>query len=225
MRSILTKIQRILFIPLSIFPFICHGILNCSRDMQNRYRFSKSKIGRGCVFNDTVRLFDPVKVGHDTVLLNTEVGKYTYIQENCVIQNAKIGNYCSIASDVKIGLGRHPTDDFSTSPIFYSNRNLFGIKHPMQTNSFLEFEPIEIGHDVWIGMNAIIRDGVKIGTGAVIAAGAIVTHDVPDYAIVGGSPARIIKYRFPKERQEKLLETDWFLKEPNEISENIRGVK
>ena len=79
-----------------------------------------------------------------------------------------------------------------------------------------------IGNDVWIGSHALILGGVKIGDGAVIGAGAVVTKDVPPYAVVGGVPARIIKYRFSQEIIDKLLEIKWWNLPENILKENIK---
>lgn len=123
---------------------------------------------------------------------NSTIGKYSYIGFGSDFNNVKIGNYCSISSDVKMGLGKHPVNFFSSSPVFYSNNNPFGLKE-----AFLKFDEspkkIVVGHDVWIGASAIVLDGVQIGTGAIIATGAVVTKDVAPYEIVGGIPAKAIK--------------------------------
>ena len=186
-----------------------------ARDMQNRRRYPGRSIQNGCIIAEGIRLAEHVKLYAGTRLLgDTTIGEYTYIQENCRIQNATIGNYCSIANDVKIGLGKHPLDRFSTSPIFYSTKNPFGIRLDGQKDDFPEYAPVVIGHDVWIGMNAMILDGVSIGIGAVIAAGAVVTKDVPAYAVVAGIPARLVKYRFESERCRELIDDRWFLENP-----------
>jgi len=131
---------------------------------------------------------------------NSSIGKYTYLAGFASINNCKIGDFCSIADGVRIGVGMHPLDYISTHPVFYSAKTIFPYK--LLESSVLsklpdynESKEVIIGNDVWIGTSSIILDGVKIGNGAVIAAGSVVTKDVPDYAIVGGVPARIIKYR------------------------------
>ena len=105
--SVIKKIQRILFMPYAFLLWAYDGVSDYSRDIQNRKRFSGNRIGRKCILDDSVQLSVPVKIGYESILLNTVIGKYSYIQEHCVIQNATIGNYCSIAPCVRIGLGRH----------------------------------------------------------------------------------------------------------------------
>ncbi|WP_430431169.1 CatB-related O-acetyltransferase [Priestia megaterium] len=147
---------------------------------------------------------------------NVKIESYSYVGNNTNAINCEIGRYSSIGPNVKLGLGKHPTHMFSTSPLFYTPKNIFRVKI-VDKQTFSEYAQIEVGHDVWIGANAIVLDGVKIGTGAVIAAGAVVTKDVPPYAIVGGVPANIIKYRFSEETISKLIKTKWWEKEPHQL--------
>jgi acetyltransferase-like isoleucine patch superfamily enzyme len=97
----------------------------------------------------------------------------------------------------------------STHPIFYSPSWHSSISF-VEKQYYEEFVQTIIGSDVWIGANVTILDGIKIGCGAIVAAGAAVTKDIPDYAIVGGVPAKIIKYRFSKEEIELLLSLKWW---------------
>lgn len=142
-------------------------------------------------------------------IVKSRVGGYTYIANNTHIVHAEIGKFCSISHSVRIGLGKHPVDRFSTSPIFYSTKNPLGIQL-VDDDSFSEYSTVRINNDVWIGANALILDGVTIGNGAVVAAGAVVTKDVPDYAIVGGIPAKVIKYRFDADIIEQLTACAWW---------------
>lgn len=153
------------------------------------------------------------KVGKYCYLDNVSLGDLTYMSIRCTIQNAIIGKYCSIAQDVSIGLGKHPIDSFvSTHPAFYSDKKQAG--YTFSSNSKFEENVVtQIENDVWIGANVVILDGVKIASGVVIAAGSIVTKDVPPYAIVAGIPAKIIKYRFNEEQINRLLELKWWDKE------------
>lgn len=132
------------------------------------------------------------------------IGAHSYLRGDCKLQFvSSIGRYCSIGNGVVLGQEKHnhPTDWLSTHPFQY-------------TDTAWEYDaPIEmasIGHDVWIGHEALILEGVKIGTGAVIATRSLVTQDVPPYAIVAGVPARIMRYRYPDEMIERLLATQWW---------------
>lgn len=152
-------------------------------------------------------------IGEYAVLTNVKLCDYSYIGGRSVVHNATFGKYCSVASGCKIGLGIHPTNYLSTHPVFYTRREPFW-QSVTQAPVVEEYKAIKIGHDVWIGTNAIIRDGVEIGTGSIIAAGAVVTHDVPPYAIVGGVPAKILRYRFDKDTINSLLKSNWWDEPP-----------
>ena len=115
-------------------------------------------------------------------------------------KNIKVGNYCSFASDVNIFIGNHPIGDFTTHPIAFAP----WLGAPFETCRVIETS-LEIGNDVWVGQNAIILPSCNIvGDGAIIAAGAVVTKDVPPYAIVAGNPAKILCYRLTPEQIEKV---------------------
>jgi len=162
-----------------------------------------------------------VKINNNVTLNNCIISDFSYIGSNSKLLNCKVGKFCSIASNVKIGLGRHPSSDFiSTSPVFYSQKGQLPISFP-STNSFEEYLPIEIGNDVWIGYQVVILDGVKVGNGAIIATGSVVTQNIPDYAIVGGIPAKVIKYRFSPKEIAFLLSLKWWEKNIEWIKENI----
>lgn len=146
----------------------------------------------------------------NSTMVNVRVGDYTYIGGKSKIQNATIGKFCSLGPELLIGLGRHPIHLKSTFPGFYSNNcSYYGVEKEYD-NLVEEYLPVKIGNDVWIGARAMILDGVNIGDGAVIAAGAVVTKDVPSYAIVGGVPAKVLKYRFSHDKVNDLIESEWW---------------
>jgi acetyltransferase-like isoleucine patch superfamily enzyme len=139
-----------------------------------------------------------------------------------LIQNANIGKFCSIANNVLIGLGNHPLNFFSTSPLFYKKINPLKIILVSNELYFDEYKPIHIGNDVWIGTNAIILDGVNIGNGAVIASNSVVTKNVEPYSIVGGVPAKLIKYRFTEDKISELMKERWWELSLCEIKKKFR---
>lgn len=146
------------------------------------------------------------------VPLIPNVGKCTYSDPNLFIatDKTKIGAFCSIGKNVVIGHGKHPINYLSTSPYLYFDELGFKASKQVSHEEFGKLEPVEIGNDVWIGEGVFIKNGVKIGDGSVIGAKAVVTKDIPPYAIVAGCPAKILKYRFDEETIKELLELKWW---------------
>lgn len=135
-----------------------------------------------------------------------KIGNYSYVNPETIIASGSIGNYCSIGYRCQIGMFEHPTNHASTSPLIYNkDRSLLNL----HTWDEIHSPPI-IGNDVWVGSNVIILQGVKIGNGAIIAGGAVVTKDVPPYGIVGGIPAKLIRYRFGDEQIDFLEQLKWW---------------
>ena len=137
------------------------------------------------------------------------LGDYSYIANNSSINKCTIGKFCSIGPNFCCGLGSHPINGISTSPMFYSTGKQNGISLCEET-SYEETKPTFIGNDVFIGANVTLLDGVSISDGAVVGTGAVVTKNVPPYAVVAGVPATVIKYRFDEKTIERLLKSRWW---------------
>ncbi|MES2828467.1 MAG: CatB-related O-acetyltransferase [Bacteroidota bacterium] len=173
-----------------------------------------SVIGKDVIIDEANGIFNSQLLGHNRIgkfssISNSTLDNFTYTGNFNSINNAIIGKYCSIGPNFKVGLGTHPTSFISSNPLFYSQFNCFGVQLT-NNSSFEEYKKTIIKNDVWIGANVFISEGVTIGNGAVIGAGSVVTKDVADYAIVGGVPARIIRYRFEENIIRDLLDLKWW---------------
>lgn len=150
---------------------------------------------------------------HTMVDSQSCIGSYTYIGSYCTVTKSTIGKYCSVGNNVSIGIGEHDLSKISTSSYFYAS-----------AYDLLTSKECIIGNDVWVGVDSIIRRGVKIGNGVIIGANSFVNKDIPDYAIVVGSPAKIIKYRFKPEQISIIINSKWWefeLEEAKKILEKL----
>lgn len=153
-----------------------------------------SKLFRSKPKKKSTRIQPGTHISDDTI-----IGEHSYIGSNCSITKTRIGRYVSIANNVSIGQGEHDLSRASTSSLFYDS--------PYET---LTAGECVIESDVWIAVDSIIRRGVTIGTGAVVGANSFVNKDVPPFAIVAGSPAKIIGYRLDEDKRAALLASRWW---------------
>lgn len=131
------------------------------------------------------------------LLRHVIVGDGSYLARNSHASHLTIGKFCSIGPNFCCGLGVHPTDGITTSPLFYRG-------------AVKEYCPVRIGNDVFIGANVTVLDGVSIGDGAVIGAGAVVSKDIPPYAVAVGCPIKIIRYRMTESQINAMLRIQWW---------------
>ena len=152
-----------------------------------------------------------------------KVGAFSYFTGDGIRRSplqvllVEVGRYCSIAEGVHIAPGQHPIDWVSTSYSSVDWTDKYTLEDQVNQKKFLLHRKVTIGNDVWVGCNATIMDGVTIGDGAIVAAHALVTKDVPPYAIVGGVPAKVIRYRFPQPMIDRLLATQWWRWAPQDL--------
>jgi hypothetical protein len=147
---------------------------------------------------------------------------YTYgecLKPRLLPEGTQIGNYCSIANDFLVLRHNHPTDRISQHP-FFSNKS-FGLLDRDNIKGSTD-NPLAIGHDVWIGARVIVLAKCRrIGDGAVIGAGSVVTRDVEPFTIVAGNPARVLRPRFPEDMANRIAESKWWLRPLSELVENL----
>lgn len=175
-----------------------------------RNRFPLSVIHRGATANKGSKLGDYSVLFCDVKLEDSLLGAYSYAQSGSVIYNAEIGAFCSIAGNVVIGLGAHPTFMVSTNPVFYDHDQPLP-RFFTEDRVFKDIFPrTVIGADVWIGQGAMVKAGVGIGVGAVIGSASMVTKDIPPYTIAAGNPCRPIRSRFSESISRKLLDSRWW---------------
>jgi virginiamycin A acetyltransferase len=164
-----------------------------------------------------------IQVGN---VLPARMGAFSYTGSQ-LLPSTRLGRYCSLGPMIQFVQTEHPTDWASTSPAFYSPFGHEGYRFHLDdakvaNPKFETFEgilsrPVEMGHDVWVGQQVTFRGGVRIGNGAMVAAGAVVTRDVPPYAIVGGVPARVIRMRLPEDLIERFQALQWWRFAPEHL--------
>lgn len=160
-------------------------------------------------------------LGSFTCWSKSKIGRYVATGSFSFISNTSVGNYCTFGSRVSVGAFSHPLNWVSThefqfrdTGLIYGETLLKNGEYIFNSNDFLT----TIENDVWIGDNVVVKRGVKLSTGCVIGAGAVVTKDVPPYAIVVGNPSKVIRYRFSESEIDRLLISKWWEKSIQELN-------
>ncbi len=150
------------------------------------------------------------EVGARTKVAESSFGDYSYVVNDSDIIHTEVGKFCSIAAHTRINPGNHPLDRVMLSHVGYRS-SAYGLG-PDDPDFFdwRRSSPVTLGHDVWIGHGAIVLPGRNVGTGAAVGAGAIVTKDVPPFAVVVGNPARTLRLRFPERQVAALHRIAWW---------------
>lgn len=157
------------------------------------------RIGRYCV------------VGERTILRDVTLGAFSYFERQGEAIYADIGKFCSIAANTRINALEHPVERVTSHKLSYRPNEFFRYQGiDQQWRTYRSKKRVDIGHDVWIGHGAVVLPGVRIGSGSVIGANAVVSRDVPPYTIVAGVPARKLRLRFAEPIAERLLALSWW---------------
>ena len=200
---------------------VTRALLDLLRDRGVQHRFGGGerwavgeslRIARDCEIEPYAHLFG----GH---ALPRRMGAFSYALSE-LPPHVSVGRYGSIGASVEFIESEHPTDWATTSPFSYSPYGLEGVRDYLLAQGRTSFHlhsaapfapgPVVIGHDVWIGQGAMLKAGVTVGDGAIVAARALVTADVPPYAIVGGAPARVLRMRLPEATAQRLRDLAWW---------------
>ena len=153
------------------------------------------RLGRGAIISPRAKVAKASYLGRVEVARDVEIGFGSYVNSG-LLDSGYIGCWCSIGYSVQIGPWEHDTQQSSTSPVLMKRLGLEADATYSSAAVVNQPPAPHIGHDVWIGSGVVVLRGVRIGNGAVIAAGSVVTRDVDAYTVVGGVPARYIKMRF-----------------------------
>lgn len=201
-----------------------------SANLYKNVRVIRSSVGDSSSVGDFTTARDSIIGSHCIIqrncdLLRASIGNYTVIEKNAVLHDVTIGRFCEMSWYCSAGGDNHNYKLPSIHQFYW--QKAFGVETGDDTigerNFYqkLESEECTIGNDVWIGSGVTVNRKVHVGNGAILASGCVVTRDVPDYAIVGGVPAKIIKYRFDEKTIHKLLRVSWW-NWPHEVLQNNR---
>jgi len=186
--------------------------------MQLQWKIPNLKIHWSAFADEKSTFYGYNSTGQRCRVNKSKIGRFSYISADTKITRTQLGAFCSIGQECIIGgLAKHPTNWLSTHPAFFSTRKQAGVSFS-KTDQFQEQSEVIIGNDVWIGARTMILDGCKIGDGSIIAAGAVVVKDIPPYAIVGGVPSKIIKFRFSENEIAEILNSKWWTRSIEELN-------
>lgn len=164
---------------------------------------------KNCIL-ENVKFGDYVEIGEFNKISHSSFGDYTFTGENCIIQNTIVGKFSNIAEHVRLGPTQHPYLRASQHRFTYRG-DVYGFGEE-ENHYFHERNKRRtyIGHDTWLGYGVVVMPEVSIGEGAVIGSNAVVTKDIPPYAIAVGVPAKVINYRFSEDEINKLQKIKWW---------------
>ena len=194
------------------------------------HRLSTAKAGERWKVGDVITLHpDTALENYGQVIagatLPLSLGAFSY-SHSPFSREMAIGRYCSFSWGLELIAADHPLDWATTSPVTHNHQDIRGLELYLNDIGVQEYRmqvydpghrPVQFGHDVWVGMRTLIKRGITIGHGAVVAAGSLVTHDVPPYAIVAGTPARILRFRFADALIARLLKSEWWRYGPEKL--------
>jgi len=192
--------------------FVPDGIKDYLRLIANKLRYRGRFIGSPTIGNGATLGRGCYIVRGAQISSTVRLLEFCSVNRGALLRSGEFGRFCSIAPYAIMGPQEHPTGFLSTSSNPYAPDNIFGV--PAQWSNIPK--PPLIGSDVWIGASAFLREGVRIGR-TVVGAGAIVTRDVPPYAIVAGAPAKLIRFRFPPSAVAEHLEARWWERSLEEL--------
>nr|WP_165899870.1 DapH/DapD/GlmU-related protein [Pseudaminobacter arsenicus] len=174
-------------------------------------RLSETPVVHPTAQLENCRLGRYTEVAEGGRLVETELGDYSYVMENCQAWCVTIGKFCNIAASVRINATHHPMSRATLHHFTYRASDYFDdAEHESDFFAARRAKRVRIGHDSWIGHGVTILPGVTIGDGAVVGAGAVVTRDVAPYTIVAGVPARVVRARFPAATGQRLQALAWW---------------
>ncbi len=183
--------------------------------IQSKFRYfnntliKKNKLDRSVKIGPNVEIinctaYENVSFAHHSSIRHSTIGRFSSIGRYAKITHTDMGSFCAISWDLTINAIQHPVTHLTIHAFPYVPQ--YGLTNHRKDS----INRVKIGHDVWIGANSVIMPGISVGNGAIIAAGAVVTKNVPDYAIVAGVPAKILKYRFDEKTIQELLQIQWW---------------